>query len=334
MIPEFGSFGSYWTVALWFRPTTNGAAYTAQTLLALDTPNNRLMHIYLWYNGSILTPTLLLYKDDGSTVLLNPQVSVSLNNWHLLVVGATPHLVGGDQIFLSLDNSAKYTTPIGGLLRAGTGNLELGGRSNPGAGSPTDTQRAAGNWSAPFGWTIINTSSAADAVASADSKSIAVDNYTGGESNHLFSFDFSNIPGDAQINSVSIYGRLGRDASSPGNMRWRAYLGSDVTNGPTFVAPAAWTDRTDTISRPGGGVWSRGDLDNLVIHWQGLGGAGSTNFIFVDRMYITVNWSPGFATSSFTGRIDQLVVAARPWAAKDIELFWNGGNGKAFPFVD
>lgn len=151
----------------------------------------------------------------------------------------------------------------------------------------------------PFGWVINGTALAKDAVNSRDTTTyISVAANTPTTSNTLVNFsNISTIPDGSSIDDVSILVRSGR-SGTPGNMRWNLILGASTTSGAYHNPGVSWTEQTDTVARPGGGVWSKTDLSSISVTFQndGTGSAGQT--IFIDYFEIQITWRPpdgGFA---------------------------------------
>ena len=129
---------------------------------------------------------------------------------------------------------------------------------------PTATIQVAAVTS-PDQWLLV---AGADKVAAVnspdDSDTSCLNTSTGGTYGQQYSLAANSIPSGSTINSVSIYSRARVEASSA-NMSVRLSLGAN--DGPSFTRnyTTSYASYTDASTRPGGGTWTKTDIDNLEV---------------------------------------------------------------------
>lgn len=148
----------------------------------------------------------------------------------------------------------------------------------------------------PFAWTETG-GTAVDALdAQGEGKHIQNDNSSSTLSNTLSGFDWSAIPAGSVIDSVSVHYYSGRSGAGAGQMRWEATVGASTTVHAYQGPGIQWTEFTEAIARPGGGAWTKTDLEALIMKWRGDGSGSPGVFIRVDFMEIVVVYTPPSAS--------------------------------------
>ena len=87
---------------------------------------------------------------------------------------------------------------------------------------------------------------------------------TGNPRRESYTLQASAIPAGSTINSITVRARI-RSNGNLGTAQSFLRLGASEQTGPVNSPGFAFTDYTDTISRPGGGAWALADLATVEI---------------------------------------------------------------------
>ena len=124
-----------------------------------------------------------------------------------------------------------------------------------------------------------------------DSMNIYTDNYnTGLESWTMAGFSASGIPTYCVINSITLWYYAARSGTGEGTMKSQWNLSGGAFSSGASNTPAGWTWYSDTMSRPGGGSWTRSDIANIGVRFYGNANATQQRNLLVDGFLLRVNW--------------------------------------------
>lgn len=157
---------------------------------------------------------------------------------------------------------------------------------------------------APNAWTLNAGATKMAAVASPDDDATTSIS-SGVVANTIQRFAVANTSGtieaDALITSIEIRSRCRRGAAevADANFVVRAVLGLSSTNGSSHTAAAAFGNFADSfLSKPGGGAWSKADVDALEIEIENTEGQD----VECTTLFVVVTYTlyPGTARSEVT----------------------------------
>lgn len=127
-----GNFGTAtYTMAFWIYPTTAGTAGQTQAIISTDSTNSRGETLYLINTAGSLYPAWEVYRDSETNVTITSSTSISINAWHLIVVGVKLDFFTSSNshwITLSVDNGALQTASLPGPVKQGFTQINLGRR--------------------------------------------------------------------------------------------------------------------------------------------------------------------------------------------------------------
>jgi hypothetical protein len=127
----------------------------------------------------------------------------------------------------------------------------------------------------------------------------------------------STIPEGSNITSVTVYFRANKNAGTDGIVMPSLKLGADIQNGVNQSVPTGGPyNYNQVIARPGGGGWSKSDIDNLKVGLF-IGGV-SDNICLVTQMYISVAY-----TAIDAGHVSQIAAGT---GQKNIACTYDGAH--------
>ena len=104
----------------------------------------------------------------------------------------------------------------------------------------------------------------------------------------------NTIPSGSTINAVQVISRVKGEA---GGAKFYSYVSlSGVTNQSGSHLPTSYTTYSDTLSRPGGGTWSKADIDILEI---GVREGTTTQKSRCTSLRVVVDYTPPANTGDF-----------------------------------
>ena len=108
------------------------------------------------------------------------------------------------------------------------------------------------------------------------------------------------IPADHQIIDVTVHFRCYDSFGAADEAQPFLILGSVNTTGTEVTLANAWTNYNEILDKPGGGVWTHNDIDNLQVG-IGLRENGGDGDVWCTQVYIEVGHSAPVVSVSATG---------------------------------
>lgn len=296
---DSASFSSTSTTGTSVTPTaiTNGGSWTVSELNNLRlritgrrTNTNNTGYIYLWGSDVSITYTINGTAYDVTATL-------ATNNVTSIDPAGVSEVMGGDGYNLAIycddvskilveDNGTDVTSSL--VYTSGTANSTF----NPSSFDSSNSSVSGSN---------TGNGCAAETTSTTATFSAA----TSGTTSIYYNFDCSSVPANANITSVSVTFRCswpgGNGTNNTGTTYFTsrmAYLCTDTTKkgtGATITNTTSSQTATQTLSGNEVGTWTRSDLNNIKLLFEGVHATGSTQQVTCTfwGATLTVNYASG-----------------------------------------